>query len=221
MTLLNGQDERWTGRQDQQAAAFDRIGDRYDEAFPHRDGQLRTCDLLLKRLPAEAHVLDVGCGTGLPTARRLVDGGCRVTGIDISPVMIELARHNVPDATFVHQDVTALEPGWGTFDAIVAFFSLLMLPKPVIVDTLNTLRQLLRPQGCLALGMVDADLDDVTIPFLGHPVRVSAWPVGQLQKVLRGAGFEIVSQAIRTYAPATEETPPEVQIYLLATAKPA
>jgi ubiquinone/menaquinone biosynthesis C-methylase UbiE len=68
-----------------QVAAFDQIGDRYDEAFPHRAGQVAAGEWLAAQLTPGSRVLDVGCGTGLPTARNLVDAGMHVTGIDISP----------------------------------------------------------------------------------------------------------------------------------------
>jgi SAM-dependent methyltransferase len=44
-------------------------------------------------------VIDLGCGGGL-WARRLVDAGYRVLGIDVSPHMIAIARKRVPEATF-------------------------------------------------------------------------------------------------------------------------
>jgi ubiquinone/menaquinone biosynthesis C-methylase UbiE len=81
--------EDWADRQRAQAAGFDAIGTRYDEVFPHKEGQIRTVEQLLERLPGGARVLDLGCGTGVPTARQLVDGGCGVTGVDISPVMLD------------------------------------------------------------------------------------------------------------------------------------
>lgn len=44
-------------------------------------------------------VIDLGCGSGL-WARRLVDAGYRVLGIDLSPQMIALARRRVPEGAF-------------------------------------------------------------------------------------------------------------------------
>ena len=41
-----------------QVAGFDHIGDRYDEAFPHKDGQLACGEWLLGRLPSGARVLE-------------------------------------------------------------------------------------------------------------------------------------------------------------------
>src|SRR5215475_11094388 len=46
-----------------------------------------------------AHVLDVGCGSGL-LARKLLDAGFVVTGIDASSAMIDLARSYAPGADF-------------------------------------------------------------------------------------------------------------------------
>jgi hypothetical protein len=51
----------WTDRQQAQAAGFDAIGTRYDEVFPHKEGQIRTVEQLLERLPPGARVLDLGC----------------------------------------------------------------------------------------------------------------------------------------------------------------
>ncbi|MGE5336527.1 MAG: class I SAM-dependent methyltransferase [Gemmatimonadota bacterium] len=46
-----------------------------------------------------ARVLDIGCGSGL-LARRLVDAGFVVHGIDASPAMVALARQHAPEASF-------------------------------------------------------------------------------------------------------------------------
>jgi trans-aconitate methyltransferase len=45
-------------------------------------------DSFLTLLPDEPVVLDVGCGTGVPIARYLVERCCQVTGVDGSRAMI-------------------------------------------------------------------------------------------------------------------------------------
>jgi SAM-dependent methyltransferase len=203
-------------RQRGQAAAFDAIGARYDEVFPHKEGQVRAVDLLLERLPAGSRVLDLGCGTGVPTARQLVDGGCEVTGVDISPVMLDHARRNVPAATFLQCDVVDVDETIGRFDAVVAFFALLMLPRDRVVAVLGGLHDVLTPGGWLALSMVEADLDDAELPFQGATLRVTGWPRDALREVVTGAGFAIEDEDVRSYDPPAPDAPPETQLFLLA-----
>ncbi len=102
------------------------------------------------------------------------------------------------------------------FDAVVAFSSLLMLARERIVEVRNVLHNVITPGGWLAISMVGADLDDVPLPFLGAPLRVTAWPRDQLQQVVTDAGFAIEMEDARSYAPPTPEAPPETERFLLA-----
>jgi ubiquinone/menaquinone biosynthesis C-methylase UbiE len=202
-------------RRIEQAVAFDQIGERYDEAFPHKEGQLEAGQWLIERLEPGARVLDVGCGTGTPTARQLADAGMRVTGIDISAGMLDLARRNVPQATFLELD--AMDVTDSGFDAVVAFFSLLMLRRDDIPATLARLCEALVPGGHLLLSMVEADLDDTMIPFLGNPVRVTGYLRDELRSVVEGAGFTVLDLRTLSYAPASTEAYPEVQLFVYAS----
>jgi predicted TPR repeat methyltransferase len=201
-----------------QAEAFDAIGDRYDEAFPHKDGQIAAGEWLIGSLPGGSRVLDLGCGTGLPTARQLADGGLDVVGADLSEGMVAIAGRNVPAARFHRMDIADARPGGspdlGRFDAVAAFFSLLMLPRAEIPVALAAIRELLNPEGLFALSMVEADVDDFAIPFLGNVVRVSGYLRDELRKVVEEAGFEIVAESSYSYAPAIADVPPEEQIFL-------
>ena len=201
-----------------QAEAFDAIGDRYDEAFPHKDGQIDAGGWLIESLADGSRVLDLGCGTGLPTARQLADAGLDVVGVDLSGGMVELARKNVPAAGFHQLDIAAVgtgdSPDLGRFDAVTAFFSLLMLPRAEIPVALRAIRELLLPDGLFALSMVEADVDDFAIPFLGNIVRVSGYLRDDLRKVVEEAGFGILAESSYSYAPAIADVPPEEQIFL-------
>lgn len=201
-----------------QAEAFDAIGDRYDEAFPHKEGQVAAAEWLVAALPAGARVLDLGCGTGLPTSLRLAQAGFEVVGVDLSDRMVTVARENVPTGTFHRADIADLRPGGpldlGRFHAVAAFFSLLMLPRAEIPLALDTVRHLLVPDGLFALSMVEADVDDFTIPFIGRTIRVSGYLRDELREIVGAAGFGIVDESSYTYAPASADVPPEVQIFL-------
>jgi ubiquinone/menaquinone biosynthesis C-methylase UbiE len=203
-----------TDRRAVQAWAFDRIGERYDEAFPHKEAQLAAGEWLVERLPRGARVLDVGCGTGTPTARRLTSAGHAVTGIDISEEMLRLARRNVPDAEFRLLDIMDMDRSLGDFSAVVAFFSLMLLPRQEIPAALGNIRRVLEPAGHFLLSMVEADLDHTPIHFLGSPVRVTGYIRDELCTMVTEAGFEVTGMRHRPYAPATTELPPEVQLFL-------
>ncbi len=97
---------------------------------------------------------------------------------------------------------------------MTCFFTLLMLPREEIPHALRLLRSLLVPGGHLALSMVEADLDDAGIPFLGHTLRVSGYLREELRRVVSEAGFEITGEDDYAYAPASTDAPPEYQLFL-------
>jgi 2-polyprenyl-3-methyl-5-hydroxy-6-metoxy-1,4-benzoquinol methylase len=80
-------------------------------------------------LPPGGDVLDIGCGAGVPVARFLVRAGFKVTGVDVSSSMLELARVHVPEANFVKMDMRQLEFDADCFDGICAFYSLFHVPR--------------------------------------------------------------------------------------------
>ena len=206
-------DDGWAARERGQATAYDHIGEHYDEAFPHKEVQVKSTLGLIDRLAPGATVLDVGCGTGVPTTRRLTDAGLSVTGVDISPVMLDIARRNVPEAEFVHRDIVDLDPAEGTYDAVVAYFALLHLPRALIPRALSVLHSLIAPGGWLTLSMVEADVDDLPSPFLGHHVRVTGYFRDDLRALLTGAGFVIEEEETASYAPSSAQADPEIQLF--------
>lgn len=72
-------------------------------------------------------LLDVGCGTGHWSAF-FAEMGYRVTGVDVAPAMIEVARSAVPQCTFQAADAHQLPFDDDTFDVVASMATLEFLP---------------------------------------------------------------------------------------------
>jgi ubiquinone/menaquinone biosynthesis C-methylase UbiE len=201
-----------------QAAAFDAIGERYDDVFPHKSGQIIATQWVIDRLAPGLRVLDLGCGTGVPTAGMLAESGLEVVGIDVSTEMLTLARRNVPAGRFVAMDVLELDSSLGEFDAVCAFFTLLMLRRADIPRVLRRIRTVLRPGGVVAIGMVEGDLDYAPLPFLGQETSVTAYPQADLEAAMRAEGLHVLEVDVEEFEPASAELPAERQIFLCCSA---
>lgn len=105
-------------------------------------------DLLEERITPGAQVLDLGCGCGIPVARRLAPRYA-VTGVDLSPVQIERARSLVPGATFICADMTELDLPADSFGAIVCLYALIHVPLAEQPAMLRDIARWLRPGGLL------------------------------------------------------------------------
>ncbi len=94
--------------------------------------------------------LDLCCGHGNVTSG-LVKVGAKVTGLDFSPVMLDMARAAVPEAQFVEGDAMALDFDDASFDAVTIGFGMPHVPEPprVIAEA----RRVLRPGGRLAFSV--------------------------------------------------------------------
>src|SRR2546422_2232683 len=102
--------------------------------------------LVETRVAAGAPVLDLGCGCGVPVARRLAQRYV-VTGVDFSPVQIERARALVPRATFLCTDMTTLSVPDESFDAITCLYALIHLPLAEQPALLRSVSRWLQPGG--------------------------------------------------------------------------
>lgn len=103
-------------------------------------------DLLEHRVEPGAPVLDLGCGNGIPVARRLA-GRYALTGVDFSSVQVERARVLVPAATFICADMTRVEFPVGSFAAITCLYALIHVPLEEQPAVLRNVHRWLRPAG--------------------------------------------------------------------------
>lgn len=133
------------------AAGYAIWSDSYDEpGNPIVAIEERVVGELLAELPA-GRALDAACGTGRH-ARQLVAGGHTVTGIDLTPEMLERARVNVPEASFSVADLRALPFEDATFELAVCGLALAHLPS--LGAGVAELARVLAPGGRLIVSVL-------------------------------------------------------------------
>jgi len=172
---------------------YDAIAERYFEWSDARPSapRLRWLGVALEGIPAGADVLDLGCGAGVPMTRALA-AGRHVTGVDISARQIALARANVPEATFIRSDMTALDLPPESLDAVTAFYSLTHVPRADLAALLVAIHRWLRPGGVLIATMGAQDSpDEVEDDWLGAPMFFSHYGAKRNRALVREAGFEL------------------------------
>ena len=108
----------------------------------------RRAILTALELHAGDRLLDVGCGGGL-LLRDASAAGIRVTGLDHSPDMVELARERAPEADVVLGEAERLPFPDRSFDALAMSIVFFFLEDPV--GALRECRRVLRPGGRLAV----------------------------------------------------------------------
>ena len=132
---------------DRAAPTYDRIGEAYHAHFAERL-------LDLADVHGDGSLLDVACGRGAVLVAASARGIGRLTGIDVSPAMIELAAADlraagITDVDLRVMDAENLEFPDARFDVLTAAFALFFLPDPARAAA--EFRRVLRPGGVVAV----------------------------------------------------------------------
>lgn len=174
-------------------------------------------DLVARAAPRPGErVLDLACGTGIVArliAPRVAPGG-GVTGYDVSPAMLDVARERAAaegiEVAWDQGDAAALPYADGSFDLVLCQQGLQYFPdKPT---ALRELRRVLAPGGRALVSVwslqppfLDA-YNRVTEQHLGVPAGAAPFSLtdaGAVRALLEGAGFAAaefaeVERTIRT-----------------------
>jgi 2-polyprenyl-3-methyl-5-hydroxy-6-metoxy-1,4-benzoquinol methylase len=173
------------------ALGYDKIAEAYFRRFGQSEVRDRWLAELFLRLPPKARILDLGCGAGIPVARELVDGGFDLVGVDGSARQIKLACVNVPEAEFIHADMTDVDFDRTSFDAVIAFYSITHVPRREHGMLLRRIAGWLKPSGVFFASLGARECDDWSGEWLGTKMYFSHYDADENKRLIRDAGFSI------------------------------
>lgn len=128
--------------------AFDRAAGFYDRTrgLTPEDAAALTVTLVREsEITAGSHILEMGIGTGR-IAGPLIQRGVHVTGIDLARPMLDVLRQNLGRVPVAIGDVTYLPFADRTFDVVLAFHVLHLVPT--WQDVLREVARVVRKEGC-------------------------------------------------------------------------
>jgi SAM-dependent methyltransferase len=199
--------------------SYDRVADNYAHMVATTGlGDIRKHPWLKASIDAFADsvgglgpVLDVGCGPGTVTGY-LAERGLDVSGVDLSPGMIENARRLYPECRFSVASATELDLEAGSLGGVLGWWSLFNLPREVLPQVLAMFARALKPGGYFITATHVGDEDALrTEAYGGVPVRWTThkWRPEQLVELIEQAGLRLVAEL---RLPADENAGPGVVV---------
>ncbi len=184
--------------------SYDRVADNYVDMVAttalgdiRRQPWLRAAmDVFADAVSGLGPVLDVGCGPGTVTAY-LADRGVDVSGVDLSPRMIEHARRRYPACRFSVASSTDLDLADSSLGGVLGWWSLFNLPRDVLPEVLASFAQALIPGGQLIIATHVGDGDVArTEAYGGVAVRWTnyRWQPEQLAALVEQTGLRAVAE---------------------------
>lgn len=173
---------------------YEQFAARFDEVRSRGLMERSWLEAFRARLSPGTGVLDLGCGSGEPIARYLIEAGFRVTGVDGARAMIELCRARFPRMDWIHADMRGLDLGrryggivaWDSFFHLTADEQRAMFPlfarhaapgAPLLFTS--------GPEAGIAVG-----------DFFGSPLYHASLDTGEYRELLQRNGFDVLQHRV-------------------------
>ena len=126
---------------------YRRIARFYDAVVEPFNASLRRYVAKVARPEEGMRVLEVGCGTGT-NLELLAEAGCEVSGVDLSPSMMDLARQKLGDRADLRLGDAADMPFPDkSFDLVLSFLTLHEMPTAARVPVMNDIVRVMGTDG--------------------------------------------------------------------------
>lgn len=147
-------------------------------------------DLFLQELPKTRKVLDLGCGTGEPIAKYLIENNCEIHGADYAESMLEICREKFPSHQWFFADMRNLELKQ-LYAGIISWGAFFHLNKNQQRECLPMLCRHLEKGGVLMV-TVGHENGEVTGTVAGQPVYHSSLSKDEYTQILESNKMEII-----------------------------
>lgn len=151
-------------------------------------------DAFLAHVPASGRILDLGCGSGEPIARYLIQSGRSVTGVDASPGLIALCRERFTDQCWIVADMRDLDLA-KEFDGVVAWHSAIHLTPDDQKGMFDVYRRHVKRGGVLMFTSAP-EAGELVGDWRGEPLYHGSLSPEAYRDHLTRAGFELLKHRI-------------------------
>ncbi|MEO8394186.1 MAG: class I SAM-dependent methyltransferase [Chloroflexota bacterium] len=199
--------------------AYDLVAEEYARHMLHELDHKPRDRQLLEQFALSVNggrVADLGTGPG-QIARYLHDQGVDAFGIDLSPVMVELARRSHPGIEFQQGDMRALPLPDESLAGMTAFYCIIHIPRADVIAVLKEIRRVLQPGGLLLISFHRGEQIVHRDEWWGETVSVDFvfFERDEMVGYLQAAGFIIDEIVERDFYPDSDEAQTQ-RLYIFA-----
>jgi trans-aconitate methyltransferase len=151
-------------------------------------------DQIIKELPLNGTVLDLGCATGQPIAAYFMEKGFKVTGVDGAKHMIKKAQELSPQTNWIHADMRTLDLNL-KFNAVLAWNSFFHLLQDEQRLMFSIFQKHLISGGILAFTS-GPEAGEAIGDMNGFELYHSSLSTEEYNNLLYAEGFEVLNHQI-------------------------
>ncbi len=198
---------------------WDKVASLYEDRFMDLDLYNESYDFFCNLITKDdAKLLEIGCGPGNITKYLLEKRpNFKISGIDIAPNMIELAKKHNPSASFAIMDCRHISGLETKYDGIVCGFCLPYLSETDCKIFIDDCKNLLNENGHLYLSFVEGNPNksDYQVGSSGDRVYFYFYNLDWLIEQLKKHNFEQINVFKVNYQKAENE----MDMHTILTAK--
>ncbi|MFO7794415.1 MAG: class I SAM-dependent methyltransferase [Candidatus Nanohaloarchaea archaeon] len=164
----------------------------YREGREIRPEEEELFQKLFDKLGSSGQILDLGCGTGLPFNRYIIDNGYDLIGVDIAEKHVEKARENVPEAEIVQGDFFEVDIDNKSLNAVVSFYAIFHIPREEHRELFEQINDWLKPEGYILVTVASTEMENLKESWNGAEIQWSSYEGTKTLEIIEESGFEII-----------------------------